>query len=91
MSRGKNRKSVLGSRICGSNKNAQTSDSGNRFSKTDSPTKPLPSWVGVGETNSQELIFFFLGILLAIQDAASGAWQCPDPGGPSQHSKLRQK
>ena len=55
------------------------------FFKTDSPTEPLPSEVGVGEGNSQQLISFFLGILLAIQDAASSAWWCPEPQESEPH------
>lgn len=80
-----------GSRICGSDKKAQTSDSGNTFSKTHSPTEPLPSEVGVGEANSQELISFFLGILPATQDAASGARWCPEPQGPLTAQQTEKK
>ena len=72
--RAENRTAILDQgRICGPNKNAQTSDFGNLFSKTASSTEPLASEVGVSEANRQELISFFLGILLATQAAAVGA------------------
>ena len=83
MSRGQNRMAVLGEgRIRGHNKNTQTGDFGNLFSKTASSTEPLASEVGVGEANCQELISFFLGILPATQVAAVSSLVGSEPRGP---------
>lgn len=62
--------SCIKAEICGSNKNTQTSDSGNMFLKLFLQLSLWPSEVGGGEANSQELISFFLGILPAMLDAA---------------------
>ena len=83
MSRGENRIAILDqSRIHGLNKNTQTGDFGNLFSKTASSTEPLASEVGVGEANHQELISFFLGILPSTQVAAVSSLVGPEPRGP---------
>lgn len=62
--------SCIKAEICGSNKNTQTSDSGNMFLKLFLQLSLWPSVVGGGEANSQELISFFLGILPAMLDVA---------------------